>query len=126
MATTVRAAPVAHRPAALVRPRSRLAAAAVRPRLAVRASAAEATQQNQSERSCPPRPRRRRRRRRLPAALHCSCRFMSLPANHPHRAAFLEELRDYSMKLHTKSQAPKEGKAPEKREQKPVGAGLGC
>ncbi|PSC74963.1 heme oxygenase [Micractinium conductrix] len=34
-------------------------------------------------------------------------------------ATFLEELRDYSMKLHTKSQAPKEGQAPEKREQKP-------
>lgn len=32
---------------------------------------------------------------------------------------FLDELRDYSMKLHTRSQAPKEGQAPEKREQKP-------
>lgn len=32
---------------------------------------------------------------------------------------FLEELRDYSMKLHTRSQAPKEGRAPEKKEQKP-------
>lgn len=36
---------------------------------------------------------------------------------------FLEELRDYSMKLHTKSQAPKEGKAAEPKNQKPVGGG---
>ena len=46
----------------------------------------------------------------------------TLPLPPPTPAAFLEELRDYSMKLHTKSQAPKEGQAPEKREQKPVGA----
>lgn len=32
---------------------------------------------------------------------------------------FLEELRDYSMKLHTKQQAPKEGKAAEPKQQKP-------
>ncbi|PRW33603.1 heme oxygenase isoform B [Chlorella sorokiniana] len=39
-------------------------------------------------------------------------------SDHPH-ATFLEELRDYSMKLHTKSQAPKEGQAPEPKQQKP-------
>lgn len=32
---------------------------------------------------------------------------------------FLEELREYSMKLHTKAQAPKEGKAAEPKDQKP-------
>ena len=44
-----------------------------------------------------------------------------LPFSGSFCAAFLEELRDYSMKLHTKQQAPKEGKAAEPKQQKPVG-----
>lgn len=46
--------------------------------------------------------------------------LLTIDRGHMGAAAFLEELRDYSMKLHTRSQAPKEGRAPEKKEQKPV------
>jgi len=36
--------------------------------------------------------------------------------------AFLEELREYAMKLHTKEQAPAEGKAEAPKDRKPVRA----
>ena len=36
-------------------------------------------------------------------------------------ATFLDELRQYAMKLHTREQAPKEGKASAPKNQKPVG-----
>lgn len=44
----------------------------------------------------------------------------SLPPVLPCLAAFLQELREYSMQLHTKAQAPKEGKAKEPKQQRPV------
>lgn len=65
---------------------------------------------------------------RRPAAASCRClqaKHLSALPLHLCLAAFLEELRDYSMKLHTKSQAPKEGQAPEKKDQKPVGWDVG-
>lgn len=108
------------RPAAAVRsvrPRPRLAAAAAapRPRLAVRA-AAEAAQQSEWAGLLAP--------AAGAAAQPPPCgHALTLPPCPPRAAyaTFLEELRDYSMKLHTKSQAPKEGQAPEPKNQKPVG-----
>jgi hypothetical protein len=35
-------------------------------------------------------------------------------------AAFLEELRNYAMALHTREQAPREGKAPSQKPQRAV------
>ena len=125
LSVTAKAAAV--RPAAKAASRSgsvralapvRSAAAPRRHRGAVRVCAADTTYQSEwwvgaAAAACPP-----------PAAS-----LKALRAAHPHPfacptlAAFLEELRDYSMKLHTKSQAPKEGQAPEKKEQKPVCAG---
>lgn len=67
----------------------------------------------------------RRRCRRLAAALRPRAHAARPCPPRAAYATFLEELRDYSMKLHTKSQAPKEGQAPEPRNQKPVGRGGG-
>lgn len=55
------------------------------------------------------------------ALVICTCMFVcTIDRQYVSIVAFLDELRRYAMDLHTKEQAPAEGKAEAPRDQKPV------